>query len=332
MNTPTKLGGFALTLLAVFGGAVAVGNATGSWMPRTENLEHNAHGATSTTPTAPAADTAGVTAGADSTTAQIDASPTGLTATENGYSFSPEVTSLPSGQNVDVNFRIIGPDGRPVTKYETTHDKDLHLIAVRPDMAGFQHVHPILEQSGVWHTDLDLSPGPWRLFADFKPVAAGDLTLGTDVLVAGQYNPRPLPPPSETATVDDYAVALTGDLAAGSSSKLTLSVSRRGTPVTNLQPYLGAYGHLVVLRADDLAYLHVHPEGTPGDGVTSPGPDVTFYATTPTSGSYRMFLDFQHNGVVRTAEFTATATKAAPNSDTATSTPAPTGDAPDDHH
>ena len=41
---------------------------------------------------------------------------------------------------------------------------------------------------------------------------------------------------------------------------LTLTVTKDGQPVTDLQPYLGAYGHLVALRAGDLAYLHVHPE------------------------------------------------------------------------
>ena len=60
----------------------------------------------------------------------------------------------------------------------------------------------------------------------------------------------------------------------------------------------------MALRAGDLAYLHVHPAGAPGDGVTPAGPGITFYATAPTAGDYRLYLDFQHDGVVRTAEFT----------------------------
>jgi hypothetical protein len=84
-------------------------------------------------------------------------------------------------------------------------------------------------------------------------------------------------------------------------------VSKDGKPVTDLQPYLGAYGHLVALRGGDLAYLHVHPDGTPGDGATDPGPEVVFYAAVPSAGTYHLYLDFQHNGVVRTAAFTVTA-------------------------
>ena len=74
--------------------------------------------------------------------------------------------------------------------------------------------------------------------------------------------------------------------------------------VTDLQRYLGAYGHLVALRAGDLAYLHVHPQGTPNDGATKPGPDIVFLTEVPSSGRYHLYLDFKHEGVVRTAAFT----------------------------
>jgi hypothetical protein len=82
--------------------------------------------------------------------------------------------------------------------------------------------------------------------------------------------------------------------------------------VTDLQSYLAAYGHLVALRQGDLAYLHVHPDGEPGDGRTEAGPDIVFHPPAPSAGSYRLFLDFKHGGVVRTAAFTVTAGKEAP--------------------
>ncbi|MEV6492826.1 hypothetical protein AB0M20_30025 [Actinoplanes sp. NPDC051633] len=73
-------------------------------------------------------------------------------------------------------------------------------------------------------------------------------------------------------------------------------MSKDGKPVTDLQPYLGAYGHLVALRHGDLAYLHVHPDGTPGDGRTAAGPGIIFHADVPSAGAYRLYLDFQHAG------------------------------------
>ena len=101
---------------------------------------------------------------------------------------------------------------------------------------------------------------------------------------------------------------LTGDLVAGEHSMLKLRVTHDGQPVTDLQPYLGAYGHLVALRGGDLAYLHVHPDGEPGDGKTEPGPEVEFGAEVPSDGTYHLYLDFKHDGVVRTAQFQLDAT------------------------
>jgi hypothetical protein len=124
-----------------------------------------------------------------------------------------------------------------------------------------------------------------------------------DIAAGGAFEPRGFAP-SRVAEVDGYQVRLDGELVAGQVSLVRLTVAKDGVPVTDLQPYLSAYGHLVALRTGDLGYLHVHPEGEPGDGRTEAGPQIDFLAEVPTSGTYRLFLDFQHNGVVRTAEFT----------------------------
>ncbi len=236
-----------------------------------------------------------------------DAIPGGLMSSQNGYTLQPSASILDADADAPVAFRVLGPDGRPVEAYTPSHEKPLHLIAVRRDLASYQHVHPVLGNDGVWRAALDLSQaGDYRLIADFVPTADDEpVTLGTDLSVAGEYAPQPLPAPSRTARVGDYTVTLGGRLVPGEESALTLSVSRDGRPVTDLQPYLGAYGHLVVLRGGDLAYLHVHPAGEPGDGTTRPGPAIRFFTTTtPSPGTYRLFLDFRHEGGVRTAGFT----------------------------
>jgi hypothetical protein len=175
---------------------------------------------------------------------------------------------------------------------------------VRRDLTGFQHLHPRMSTDGTWRIPLTLTKsGDWRVFADFRPEGRDrQVILGVDVPVAGEYRPEPLPEPGPSATVDGYTVAVAGHLTAGRTSRLTLHVVRDGRPVTDLQPYLGAYGHLVALRAGDLGYLHVHPQET-----DSAGPAITFDVEVPTAGAYRLFLDFQHNDAVRTASFTATA-------------------------
>ncbi|GAA3246315.1 hypothetical protein GCM10010469_02150 [Streptomyces labedae] len=248
------------------------------------------------------------------------AQPGGLSVSENGYTLELDSTILAAGLQ-PVSFRVIGPDGQAVTEFVPEHEKELHFIAVRRDTAGFQHVHPVRDEKGTWSTELALEAGDWRFFADIHPAGHdGTMTLGIDAAVAGPYDPRPLPEATGMARVGEYTVALDGELLPGEASELTLTVSRNGRPVTDLQPYLAAYGHLVALRVGDLGYLHVHPEGEPGDGTTAPGPEIAFMAVAPSAGTYRLYLDFQHDDVVRTAEFTVRTTAAASRSDAAAQT------------
>jgi hypothetical protein len=302
MNTPVKLGAYMVGLVAVFGAAAGIGSVVGPVGATADD--------TATHNTAPHGDAPAGSAmdlGAPQSSAAGTRLPGGLQVSQDGYTLDA-ASSLPAGAATPVSFRILGPDGQPVTAYDTAHDEDLHLIAVRRDLTGYQHVHPEMAADGTWSIPLDMTAGTWRLFADFDPAGPDEpLVLGTDVAVAGDHVPQPLPEPSVRADVDGYTVTLDGQLTPGAESELTLSVSRDGQPVTDLQPYLAAYGHLVALRDGDLAYLHVHPAGEPGDGTTAPGPDITFYATAPSAGEYRLFLDFQHGDVVRTAEFTVRA-------------------------
>jgi hypothetical protein len=295
MSTPVRLALFAAALAAVFGLALGAGSLTGPVGPASAEEPMAGH--------APAG--APHEEEGDHDTAGAVAVPKGLQTTQDGYTLALDRTALPVAPSAEVGFRILDPHGEPLTRYETSHDEDLHLIAVRRDLAGFQHVHPDLAADGRWRTTLALTPGEWRLFADFVPAGGDGLTLGTDLSVAGDYAPEPLPSPARTAEVDGYTVTLSGDLVPGEESELTFGVTRDGRPVTDLEPYLAAYGHLVVLRDGDLAYLHVHPTGEPGDGRTPPGPEVRFATTAPSAGTYRLFLDFRHGSVVRTAEFTA---------------------------
>ncbi|BEL04403.1 hypothetical protein Q0Z83_025940 [Actinoplanes sichuanensis] len=319
MNTAIKLGGFGIGLAAVFTAALGLGSLFPAPAPTTPAAHGGGH--TDTTPE-------------QNTPAAV--LPAGLQIGQDGYRLTPLSGNLSTGTPQPFRFQITGPDDRPVTDYTTSHDKDLHLIVVRRDLSGFQHVHPELGGDGVWSIPLAVAAaGQYRVFADFQPAGHDGLTLGADVPAAGDYQPAPLPATARSTTVDGYTVTLTGDLNPGASSKLTLSVSKDGEPVTDLQPYLGAYGHLVALRDGDLAYLHVHPDGTPGDGRTTAGPDVAFHAEVPSAGAYRLYLDFQHDGKVRTAEFTAVAGAAtgvpSATPPAASAAPSPSGHGADGH-
>ncbi|MGH3992673.1 MAG: hypothetical protein ACRDSN_09465, partial [Pseudonocardiaceae bacterium] len=168
---------------------------------------------------------------------------------------------------------------------------------------------------GTWRTPLTVSQaGSYRVFADFKREGRSQ-TLAADLAVDGRVNWRALPPPATTArTTDGYEVRINGTRTrAGRESELRFEVSRGGRPV-EVEPYLGAGGHLVALREGDLAYLHVHPtEGgheagaSPAHGEdTAPGhgEPIAFATEFPSEGRYRLFLQFKHGGRVHTAAFT----------------------------
>jgi hypothetical protein len=292
MHTSLKLSAYGAALAVVVAGTYALGSAVGPPPRPAADSTHTAPADPEAHAHPAAPGVAGPTAGAE---------PAGLAVSRGGYTLVPDDPTLGSGTFA---FRVTGPDGAPVTAFDVAHDKRLHLIVVRRDGADFRHLHPEMDASGTWRVPLTVaSGGAYRAFADFTPTGGEPTTLGVDLFAPGEFTPV-THPERRTATVDGYTVSLAGGLVPGTASPLTLTVTRDGAPVTGLQPYLGAYGHLVALRQGDLAYLHVHPDGHPGDGVTPPGPGIGFTAEVPTAGTYRLFLDFQVDGVVRTADLT----------------------------
>lgn len=217
-----------------------------------------------------------------------------------------DTTTLAAGVPTTWRFRIADTDGKSVRDFEREQTKLVHLIVVGHDLDGFQHLHPTVAADGGQSVALTLPrPGHYRAIADF--VTDGERqVVTTDLRVPGTATPAPLPKPSTVArTSDGYTVALRGPavLSAGAGHELSFAVRRDGAPVRDLQPYLGAYGHLVALRAGDLAYTHVHPMGE--DRATG---TVTFAATFADPGTYRLFLQFRAGGRVHTAAFTQTVT------------------------
>ncbi|WP_084800391.1 heavy metal-binding domain-containing protein, partial [Promicromonospora kroppenstedtii] len=240
-------------------------------------------------------------AGADGAPAQVR----GLSLEQDGLLLSPVSVPDETGERGTLSFSVLDTDGAAVTGFETEHDKELHLIVVRSDGEQFRHVHPAMSADGVWSIPWTWAEaGSYRVFADFVPEATGEnVTLSRAVDVAGRVTPRPPVAVSASDTTGGYTATLAGKLSATGESTLTATVTKDGEPVTDLEPYLGAYGHLVALRAGDLAYLHVHPEGDePGPGSVS-GPDVAFMTQAPTPGRYLLYLDFKVDGDVHTARF-----------------------------
>ncbi|MFD3375058.1 MULTISPECIES: hypothetical protein [unclassified Streptomyces] len=305
MHTGVKITAFAAALAATFGTAYGVGQGIDPVVADREPASHETH--ETHAESSPEPEGGGGHAEQESAQEGQSLPAGGLQISENGYTLALKTTRIEARQRADLRFTIQDEKGRAVTSYKREHEKELHLIVASRDLVTYRHLHPTRAADGTWSIPVELPrAGGYRVFADFTPAKKGaeNLTLGADLAASGPYEPKGLPAASTTAKVDGYEVKLAGGLRPGAAGELELNVSRNGKPVTDLQPYLGAYGHLVALRSGDLAYLHVHPNGEPGDGKTEPGPGISFTATAPSPGAYRLFLDFKHQGVVRTAEFT----------------------------
>ncbi|MDP8957345.1 MAG: hypothetical protein M3N24_10390 [Actinomycetota bacterium] len=224
--------------------------------------------------------------------------------TATGYSLRADVTSFGPGQTIAWTFDIVGPNGRP-RSYRIQHERELHLIIVRDDLSTFSHLHPTRRDDGMWTVDLSFaSPGSYTAFADVAPDDAPAMTLRIPLKVEGEWEPQPLPRVSNQSEADGYSVTMQGQVRANGASELQFHIAKEGVPVTP-EPYLGAGGHLVALRAGDLEYLHVHPLEE------SPHGAIAFMMHAGGAGTYRLFLQFLHDGAIRTVDFTVEAVVAA---------------------
>ena len=216
-----------------------------------------------------------------------------------GYTMHP--INLPTATGTQqLSFTVTGPDGAPIKDAVVEQTKKLHLIVVRSDLTGYQHLHPELASDGTWSIPVEfVSAGRWHIIADLTPVQGTRVVLGLDATIAGASADRLLPAAVQATTVDGFEVMLDGQLST-TEAPLNFAITKGGAPASTITEYLGAGGHLVALRSDTLAYTHLHPNG-------DAGPMLSFAARAPEKGTYRLFLQFATGDKVHTAEFTAAA-------------------------
>ncbi|MFS0897443.1 heavy-metal-associated domain-containing protein [Mycolicibacterium litorale] len=314
MNTAGRLAVFGAGLVVAFGGAYATAGALvpdgaltawqeGADMATHVDMEGHADMATH-------GDRGGHGAQHES-----GASLPGLSLAQDGYVLAPVQAPANVGDNGVLRFQILTPTDTPLRDYTASHGKDLHLVVVRTDGYGFRHTHPDFDKAtGTWSVPWQWdAAGSYRVFTDFAPADAGKMTLSRTFEVAGEFSPVRDPGIRTVAEVDGYTVRLDGGLVAGVTTSLKVTVTRGGQPVTSLEPYLGAFGHLVALRDGDLAYLHVHPAGDEPAADQRGGPAIEFATAAPTAGRYLLYLDFKVDGRVHTATFVVDAAAGDPS-------------------
>ncbi len=221
------------------------------------------------------------------------------------------------GRQISLNFAVSHPKtGERIRDFVLVHEKFFHLFIVSQDLEYFTHVHPEPQRDGSFALATRLPrPGPYMLIADFLPEGGTPQMVQRSLATAGDagdLRPARLTPDREWVRVQNgMKVELfpppdsNRALIAGKSVLLTarLTDARTSQPVTDLEQYLGAWGHMLILSEDLADAVHVHPAPETKTG----GPDVVFEARFPRPGNYRVWTQFQRGGQVLTASFTVAA-------------------------
>ncbi|HUQ70528.1 MAG TPA: hypothetical protein VM165_13435, partial [Planctomycetaceae bacterium] len=210
---------------------------------------------------------------------------------------------LPAGQSTPLTFHL-EQDGRRVGKLEPTHEKLMHLILVWDALDQFLHLHPEVSDDGQAKIDLTVpEPGLYHVYVDYQPAGGQPGTARTTLTVAGEARPAAELQTNAPGKVTvgelsaDIEIAAGGD---GKSQTITFRLKDRqtGDPVKDLEPYLGAMGHLVVIQAATKEYIHAHPEHG-----TSEASEVSFDVHTSAPGKYAGWAQFQRASAIVTVPF-----------------------------
>ncbi|MEW6734401.1 MAG: cupredoxin domain-containing protein [Acidobacteriota bacterium] len=236
-----------------------------------------------------------------------------------------EPGEIKSDQPVKLTFSIKDPAGKQHPTLDIVHEKKIHLLIVSSDLAYYTHVHPEENSDGTYTVETKFpTAGQYKLYTDYTPNGANQQIGRLDLDVTGtarQHKPL-IVDTQETKSFDDVRVTFKPDkpLKVGELNKLnfTFADAKTGKPLYDLEPYLGAMAHFVIISEDTKEFLHAHPleksdaahshnDNTKPHTHTAPprqgGPEVSAHTTFPKPGLYKMWTQFQRNGKVITADF-----------------------------
>jgi hypothetical protein len=185
----------------------------------------------------------------------------------------------------------------PVTKFTVVHEKLFHAFIVSEDLQYFVHDHPTWDGSSFNYDVAFPKPGMYRILGDFYPEASSPQLIAKTVYVAGAATPHgPMvrdysPKKAENLSVEISTFPL--EPVAGANTQMHFKLS----PADGIEKYLGAWGHMLAASDDLIDMVHTHPFVSEG------GPDVRFDLTFARARTYRVWVQFQRNGVVNTAHF-----------------------------
>ncbi|MBD1847283.1 hypothetical protein H6F89_28535 [Cyanobacteria bacterium FACHB-63] len=208
---------------------------------------------------------------------------------------------------VSLQIEVQDSQGNAIAQFESFQEQVMHLIAVSDDLRVFQHLHPIYKGNGRFDVKAQFpQSGTYTLFSDYKPVGQPEQVSVLKTNVDGTSPSAAHIDWSRTKTFEQTIVDFAPTQAtvkAGEEVTLRFNLQDATTrqPVTNLQPYLGEKGHLVILRQSPALsradYIHAH--AVPN----TPASQVHFATRFPQAGKYKLWGQFNRNGEIITADY-----------------------------
>lgn len=209
------------------------------------------------------------------------------------------------GEQTKIELFLYDKSGKPIEEFEVSHEKLMHLILVSGDLSDFMHIHPEYKGNGKFEVEAGFGKsGTYKLFADFIPQGASQMTAVSRVNVNGAAEAADPLQKDESLTKIENGIEVSLKLStrkAGEDANLAFSFRDASTKaeVTDLEPYLGAIGHVVIISEDVNRYLHVHPLEENGTG-----PTAEFATSFPEAGLYKVWGQFQRGGKTFIVPFT----------------------------
>jgi hypothetical protein len=233
--------------------------------------------------------------------------------------FKAELKTSPdqpkAGAPVTLTLTVRDAQGTPIRDLPLSHEKPMHLHAISRDLAEFAHLHPKPQKDGSYQVRHTFpSGGAYKLYADYTPSGSPQVVDTFELTVGGPSRPatRLVADATPVQTVGGLRVTLQPDkpLRVGEAAMLRFALADAGTgkPVTDLQPYLGAFAHFVILSEDSRDFLHAHPmhdeahwaHGAKGQPAPS---EVSAHTSFPRAGLYKVWAQFQRAGQVVVVPF-----------------------------
>jgi hypothetical protein len=203
------------------------------------------------------------------------------------------------GVPVGMRFRVTDPKtGTAVTRFDVVHEKLFHLFLVSQDLEFFAHEHPEAQPDGSFTFRGTLpKSGEYRVLCDFYPAGATPQMIAKTIIVPGRAPRARLTENAAPKKAENLRVSMSMQPAQPLSGNKTMLFFQLD-PADGLEPYLGAWGHMLAASSDLVDMLHAHPAWQEG------GPKIQFNIIFPRPGLHRLWVQFQRRGVVNTAAFT----------------------------